>query len=735
MQAGEMSPLEYVNPFICTAGDHGQLDPGATMPFGLVKLCADTYPSGFNGKAHAGYNYDDKRIMGFSHVRVGGVGCEGVGGNILVKPGVGHVDIRPEHYSVIYDKKSESASPGYYKVILGNPAITVELAVTEHVGLHRYTFPKSKTAYIFFDLRRAFTRILRAVCTVVGDNEVAGEISCTNVCDNGKYTIYFSALLSRSFDSFSTWNEEKEYKGVREQSGTNLAAHATLATSENESVLVKVGLSSIDVDGARQDRESEIPGWNFDYVRNEAQAAWDEILSKIEVEGDEEYKMLFYTHLYHAYLIPVNATSSSGRYRGTDKLVHKAEGYTYYNSYTLWDTYRSKYPLFTITEPERMQDIAQSLTDLYKQRKSFGATGFWPVPSVRTEHTIPILLDAYRKGLRSFDFQAAYDGMRKEALKQLPEDLERPGYVPNRVDHTLEYAYNDWCIAQMAKELNEEADYQKFMQRAGFYKNIWHSIHNLFLARDEKGDWLAFPNPEEVGKYAYEGSLWHWMWFVPHDIQGLITLLGGRDKFLQRLRYFFESDLYNHGNEPDLQAAYLFDFAGAPWLTQKYVRKILTQPMRQKYGTHGFLKEVVDERIYKITPDGYLLEMDDDGGTMSSWFVLSAIGFFPVCVGEPVYEIGTPIFEKVVIHLDSKTYTGKRFVITAKDISPSNIFIQSATLNGKEFNQPWIHHKQIVAGGELIFQMGSEPDTKWGTSPSLAPPSMSRQQLRQEEIK
>jgi len=312
--------------------------------------------------------------------------------------------------------------------------------------------------------------------------------------------------------------------------------------------------------------------------------------------------------------------------------------------------------------------------------------------------------------------------MRQEALAQLPEELAKIGYKPKRPDQTLEYAYDDWCVAQMAKALGKEVDFQKFMKRAVFYHNIWDAQLGFFRSRAADGSWLEFPDPTVIDEtYVYEATMWQWRWFVLHDIPGLIKLCGGREGFVEQLDNFFSNDLYNQGNQPDLQAPFLFNYAGAPWLTQKWVHKILAEPMVQKYGTHDFLPEPSAGRIFTNQPKGYLLEMDDDCGCMAAWYVLAAIGLFQVTPGLPVYQIVSPLFEKVTLKLDERFYPGSTFTIKANNLSDKNIYIQSAHLNGNEYNKPWIWHQDIVNGGTMVYEMGPVPNKSWGCNHRVAP--------------
>jgi predicted alpha-1,2-mannosidase len=383
-----------------------------------------------------------------------------------------------------------------------------------------------------------------------------------------------------------------------------------------------------------------------------------------------------------------------------------------------------------------MKDIVRSIFDNYEQASEswfygdenhrphtagFSATGpaaYRPFLNCRNEHMLTVVLDAYTKGIMKTDMETAYTGMRKEILVQMPDKYEAIGYIPARPDQTCELAYDNWCTAQMAQLLNKNDDYQKFMKRALFYRNTWDDSLRFFRARAADGQWLDFPDNPNINreKYTYEGTPWQWRWFVPHDVEGLIGLIGGRDKFVADLDYFFSNDLYQAGNQPDIHAPFLFNYAGAPWLTQKWVSKILTQPMTQLYGSHDFFKEPIHDRIYKATPDGYLLQMDDDYGCMAAWYVLSSMGLFQVCPGQPVYQLSSPIFEKVTLYLDQTFYAGREFTIKARNLSGDNIYIQDAILNGNTYHKAWISHQDIVNGGELILQMGSEPNREWGSA-------------------
>ncbi len=729
--AGSTEPVDYVDPFICTLGDHGQLYPGAVVPFGIVKLCPDTYPSSLTGNgdwAHSGYNYADEHIRGFSHLRKGSSGGTAVFDRmwlISFLPMIGKPDISPEKSATAIDKQSEQASPGIYQVYLRDHKIHVALTVDKHVGFHKYTFPQSQDAHIIIDMG-SNARIQESLIKIIGSDEVVGYL-----VSQGK--IYFYARFSKPFQSFSTW-ERSIQPGEREVKGKKVGAILDFQTDENEIVYVKVGFSTISIDQAGKNLMAEVPDWNFNHTVQRARNGWRSVLNNIVVEGDEEYKKIFYTALYHSFLQPSTTTDVDGRYTGHDKQIHLADGYTHYDNYAFWDSYRTKYPLLSLTAPGKMKDIVRSIIDIYKQSSDHwryideahrphepgfscsGPSGYIPFLNCRNEHMLTVVLDAYVKGIISTDMETAYRGMRKEILVQMPDKYEAIGYIPARPDQTCELSYDNWCVAQMAQRLKKNDDYLKFMKRASFYRNTWDSNLGFFRARAANNDWLDFPENPNINreKYSYEGTPWQWRWFVPHDVPGLIQLIGGHEKFVADLDYFFTNDLYQAGNQPDIQAPFLFNEAGAPWLTQKWVRKILTEPMTQLYGTHNFFDKPIHDRIYKSTPDGYLLEMDDDYGCMAAWYVMSAMGLYQVCPGQPIYQLTAPIFEKVTISLDSTVYPGNAFIIETKKLSKKNIYIQSAALNGKSYNYSWISHQDIVNGGTLTFHMGPEPNKEWG---------------------
>jgi putative alpha-1,2-mannosidase len=670
------TPVDYVDPFICTGGDHGQHFPGPSLPWGMVKLSPDTDP-----RQHSGYDYYWTQLKGFSHVRIGGEGDTGCGGSILMRPGVGDVVAQ-----VAMNKASERAQAGYYAVAFGTPRVEAELTASERVGWHRYTFPATDSAYVLFDLSNSYAKFISSSFAINENKEIVGTVCAANNGDYGRFTVHFNAVCSKPF-SFHLINQNSFALRFRTQAG--------------EKVLFKVGLSSISQAQAGVDRERTAPGWDFDAVAAQARQRWNTVLGRVQLQGDDGYKTLFYTHLYHACLAPVDIESTSGTYMGWDTTVHASRWPGYYAGWSLWDTFRSKYPLLSITEPLALHSMCRSLMTLYTERQSFPDGWHAPYPQIRIDQSSPVLADACVKGIISAaEMQPVWNRFKNDVS-----------------GHPFEKCLDYYAIARVAGRLGMDAECESFLQQAAGYRPLWI---------EQFKDLLNDPQADAVGAGVYEGTKWQYRWFVPHDIQGIIDILGGRDEFRRQLEYFFDNNLYNHGNQPDIQAAYLFDFCGAPWLTQKWVHRILAEPMVQRYGTHGYLKTPYNGLIYKNTPDGYIPEMDDDVGTMSAWYVLSSLGLYAVCPGEPVYEIGTPLFREATIFPDDTGRQSKSFTISAPNVSATNIYIQSAALNGEPLDRPWLRYEEIMAGGRLELVMGAQPNTAWGSAADQAPPSMSR---------
>jgi len=725
----EKRPVDYVDPFICTQGDHGHWLPAALVPFGLVELCPDTWPGSLTADgdfAHSGYDYSDSQIRGFSHIHRGSSG----GGSIHDRAGfislVPFTNVLSDTFFVNpvldFDKKAETASAGYYKTHLTQQNILAELTATVRTGFHRYTFPKGVTVSLFLNSGKRGNSIS---CSLVSPTRVEGAVG----------NRYFVAEFDAPVLETSVWNGEQLESGnaTGAQSGGGLVC--SFGKLKNITLQVKMGLSLTGIEAAGKNLEAECSGWDFASVRREADKAWNDVLSKIKVSGHkEEYKTIFYTALYHTCFLPQILNDVDGKYPGLDKNIHKAEGYNFYSNYAFWDSFRTKYPLYSLWIPGVYRDITKSLRDIYEQAGSWdpfpdndhpphgfcytvrGKDGYQPFSTCRHEHMLMVVADAYMKGLFDFPLEAVYPYMKHEAMIQMPEKYDTIGFIPARPDQTGEYSWDNRMMAQMAKELGKEEDYNYFMNRSEYWRNTWDPSIKYFRARAADGTWLDFPEDPTVNreKYTYEGSKWHWRWNIIHDIPSLIGFFGGKEAFLKELEYFFDNDLYTAGNQIDLHAPYLFNMAGAPWLTQKWVRKILTEPIVQKYGTHNFFPEPIFDRVYKTTPDGYLEEMDCDYGCMAAWYAISAMGLYQICPGNPVYQLTAPIFDQVSIRLDPKIYSGKTFTIKAEKLSKENLYIQAAMLNGKPLTKSWISHDEIVKGGELVYEMGPEPNKQWG---------------------
>ncbi len=658
-------PIDYVDLFICTSGDYGQLDPAATVPYGMVKLGPDTDPGN-----HSGYNYKATKVKGFSHNRIGGVGCRGAGGNLRILPGIGEASSK----AVPFKKDSEKAVPGYYAMTFEN-GIQAELTSTNQTGFHRYTFPASENAFISADFSSSFAGTISASKSVLNENEFTVEVSAKNVCMFGRYTVYYHIWSS------------KPIAGGKEKDGV---FHFPFKTSENEQVTLMVTASSISAEDARKEWKSKTRKLKFEAVAAKAKEEWSNILSKIIVEGKEEYKTIFYTHLYHLFLNPVKSENRSGKFRATDGKLYKSKGYVHYDTWSMWDNFRNKFSLYSIIQPEVSSDICNSLVDLFKYGKPYWSGFYEPTPTVRTEHTVVALLDFYRRGVNKFDIEPVY----QKLIVEIDNISEKSP------DTKLEKSYDYWALSEFAGILGKKADQSLFLDQSHLYKKTWKKY---FLKLDKEADIMH-------AKGLYEGTVWQYRWHVQFDVPGLIELFGGKAKYTENLEYFFDNDLYNHGNQPDIHVPYMFNFSDKPYLTQKWVNKILTKNMVQRYGTHKKWKKPYKGRIYKNSPEGYIPEMDDDEGTMSGWYVLSAMGIYPVLVGDPVFQLSTPIFDKITIKLPEN----KEFVIKTKGFSDESFYVESATLNGKDYSKGYIDHKDIMAGGVFEIKTSKEPNKKWG---------------------
>jgi predicted alpha-1,2-mannosidase len=762
-------PADYVDPFIGT-DFFGHTFPGATLPFAMVQLSPDNDTQGWTYSA--GYAYSDNTIMGFSHTHLSGTGYTGCG-DVLIMPTTGDkIQVVPgpkDNTSIGYRSKfsheNEKASPGYYSVLLDDYNIKVELTTTKRVGFHRYTFPKSSKAPIILDLGHTIGGTSAddiSKITIENDSVVTGVKSSMGV------KVYFAAHFSKPFKYYGTFDAgyytpesgASLFPYKNEELGEKIGAFLTYATEENEQILVKVGISFVSVEGARKNLKAEIDHWNFDQVKQDAEDSWNLELSKLKVNGaGEEKKEIFYTAVYHSLLAQQTSQDVDGKYFGMDNKIHTMENGDFYPSFSCWDTYRTEHPLMTIIAPEHVNDMIKSIVSKTREY------GWFPAQHFRNEfgqgmvgdHLIPIIVDAYMKGYRDFDVDFIYKAMKRKALGVPPapfpssagrsgiSDYISLGYAPynkvtESVPNTLEPAYNDWCIAQMAKDLGKEDDYQLFMQRAGNYKNVFDTETQFFRPKKSDGSWLPELKDHEqeivkTGEHSYykyfdpllvgrrpnrhytESNAWQYLWSVQHDPAGLIDLLGGNETFSQRLHDFYRMTptisppkyvgvvgtigQYVHGNQPSHHVAYLYNYAQKPWLTQQMSRQVMDQ-------------------LYRSGPGG--LCGNEDMGSLSSWYVLSAMGIYPVTPGSTQYAIGSPIFDEISLDLGD----GKKFSFIARNNAPQNLYIQSAKLNDEPFNRTWIDHSEIMKGGTLVFEMGSEPNESWASDPDSTPTSMSK---------
>jgi predicted alpha-1,2-mannosidase len=712
-----------VDPFIGTGG-HGHTYPGATLPFGMVQLSPDTRLTGWDGCS--GYHYSDSVIYGFSHTHLSGTGASDYG-DILFMPTTGSVILDrggPEDTSSGYVSRfrheRETASPGFYSVLLDDYGILVELTATKRVGLHRYIFPASDSSKVIIDLTHR-DRVLESGIRFVNDRELEGYRRSSAWAKDQR--LYFVARFSKSFRSFGISADGTVVEGKREASGADIKAFVNYGTESAEEVTVEVALSAVSCEGARRNLESESPDGDFDRARRAARDEWNRALGRIRIDGGtDEQRTVFCTALYHAMLAPNLFMDVDGAYLGRDLEVHTAEGFDYYTVFSLWDTYRAEHPLFTIIERDRTVDFIKTFLAQYEQG---GLLPVWELAANETYcmigyHGVPVIADAYIKGIRDYDARAALEAMKASATADHfgLDDYMELGYIPSEgegesVSKTLEYAYDDWCIAQVAGELGLEDDYLYYIQRAQSYMNLYDPSTGFMRARFN-GGWYEPFDPYEVNFNYTEANAWQYTFYVPQDVEGLMELMGGMESFDQRLDSLFtaateltgrgQPDItgligqYAHGNEPSQHMAYLYSYAGRPWKTQKRVR------------------EIMDE-LYGSGPDG--LCGNEDCGQMSAWYVLSALGFYPVTPGSDIYVIGTPLFPRAEIDLEGD----KNFVIEAEGVSSENIYIQSATLNGIPYTKSYLRHADIIRGGTLIFEMGPEPNMEWGTGEGNIPRS------------
>ena len=747
-------PTDYVNPFIGAstnvdaAGAYhglGKTFPGATTPWGMVQVSPNTITGGDNS---SGYSYEHTTIEGFAFTQMSGVGWFGDLGNFLVMPTTGPLKLVAgkenndsiDGYRSTYDKATETARAGYYAVKLDDYQIQAECSATPHCGILRFTYPANPLSRIQVDLaRRVGGTSTEQYLKVVDDHTVKGWMRCTpdgggwgNGEGNVDYTVYFYARFSKPLDDFGCWSADipdswsrkrddvtsvpylqrvaqaPVQKGKTEMQGKHLGFYAEFPTTEGEAVELKVGISFVDMEGAENNFQREIASKSFDQVRREADELWNRELSRIRIAGGTaDEKTVFYTSLYHTMIDPRTYTDVDGRYIGGDLKPHVADSaFVKHTIFSGWDVFRSQFPLQTLINPRLVSD---ELNSLISQAEQSGREYFerWELLNAYSgcmlgNPALSVLADAYAKGIRTFDAEKAFRYAVNTSRLFGNDSL---GYTPGSqsIAKTLEYAYTDWCVSRLAADLGKEAESQLFYQKGQAYRNLFDSEKGWFRPRNADGSWVEWPQEGRLTEWygCMEANPYQQGWFVPHDVPGMVELMGGREKVLADLKQFFDktpSDFlwnvyYNHANEPVHFVPFLFNQLNEPWLTQKWTRHIC-------------------RKAYFNKVEG--LVGNEDVGQMSAWYVLAASGLHPDCPGNPRMQITSPVFDSIEFQLDPAYYPGKTFTVIAHDNSPENLYIQKALLNGQEYNKSYLDFADIVAGGKLELYMGSEPNEQWG---------------------
>ena len=708
-----------VNPLIGTDFT-GNTYPGAQVPFGMVQLSPDNGLPGWD--RISGYFYPDSTIAGFSHTHLSGTGAGDLY-DISFMPVMVPYKEAPEPLGIHskFDHEDETASAGYYSVILKDYGIKVELTATERAGIQRYTFPEGDAA-VFLDLKKAMNwdATVDTKIEIVDSVTVQGYRFSTGWARDQR--IYFRSRFSRPWDSVVIDTTALIDADTNQPNGKYaMVARFNFKTSEGEQLVISTAISAVDEEGAAKNLAAEVSDNDFDKYLAKAKEMWNKELGRIEVSGDSiNDKVNFYTALYHSMLAPTIYGDVDGRYRGPDKQIHQADGWTNYSTFSLWDTFRASHPLFTYTQPERVNDMVKSFIAFYDQN---GRLPVWNFQGGETDmmigyHAVPVIVDAYLKGIGDFDAEKALEACVKTANIDEYRGIgsyKKNGYVPYDIvdpynaddwsmSRTLEYAYDDYCIARMAEKMGKKEIADEFYNRALNYKNVFNPATGFMQPKATDGSWQPNYSPDEYTPHICESNGWHYLWSVQHDIPGLMALMGGKDKFAARLDEMFtyvpaeNSELpifstgmigqYAHGNEPSHHVIYLYNKAGKPWQTAYYASKVMHE-------------------LYFNAPAG--LCGNEDCGQMSAWYVLSAMGFYPVDAVSGMYEIGTPLFKEMKLHLDN----GNTFIVLAPNVSRENIYVKSVKVNGEEYRKSYITHSQIENGAVVELEMVSEPGSKW----------------------
>ncbi|NDW17620.1 glycoside hydrolase family 92 protein [Dysgonomonas sp. 216] len=730
-QAQTKKVTDYVNPFIGTGAVESSLSgnnyPGATSPFGMVQLSPDTRTE-IDWDKNSGYDYNDKTILGFSHTHMSGTGLADFF-DILFMPVVGNIDestTDPSRFQSKYSHDQESASPGYYQVKLLDYDINAELTTTTRTGFHRYHYPKGKQARLIVNLNHSRkkgswdTQIANAQIRQVDDYTIEGYRAITGWARLRK--VYFYVKFSKPIVRNIMTDGGLIYRDSKVLNSRNMKGVFDFDTEDGKPLLAKIGISATSIANAKNNLNSEIAGWDFDKVKAAADAEWEKELGKIKIEGTEKQKTIFYTGLYHAFIQPNTMSDVNGDYMTTafnNSNVSTSGKGVHYSLFSLWDTYRAVHPLYTLVQQDRTADFVKSMIRQYDTEGYLPVWQLWGQDNycMIGNHAIPVVVDAVMKGIPGLDAEKAYEAVKNSSLTShlnSPFEVwEKYGYMPENIQTqsvsiTLEMAFDDWCVAQLAKKLGKQADYEHFIARSQYYRNLHNGQTKFFQSKDDKGNWIEPFDPLKYGANGgqpfTEGNAWQYYWYVPQDVKDLISLTGGDKAFLNKLDTFFtltdnDGDVnhnasgfigqYAHGNEPSHHVVYLYNYAGQPWKSQLYASQIMKD-------------------LYNTTSAGYA--GNEDCGQMSAWYVFSAMGFYPVNPANGVYVIGSPLLEKAVIEVGN----AKTFTVLAPKNTADDIYIQSVKLNGKKYDNTYILHQDIMNGGVLEFKMGKKP-SKWGT--------------------
>jgi predicted alpha-1,2-mannosidase len=725
--------VNYVNPFIGTGG-HGHTYPGAALPFGMVQLSPDNGTSGWDWCS--GYHISDSVIAGFSHLHLSGTGIGDLAdisvlpvNKEIVPDTIKNGSVYMRKYWSAFSHQSEQAEPGYYSVFLDDPKVKAEMTTSLRTGFHRYSFEEPGKHAIVFDLgfRINWDHPVETMIQLEENGLITGFRRSKGWAAD--QIMYFAARFDQPVKSFKGVVNGEAVNG-KQAEGKSVQGIFSFPEEGQRVVKLKVGLSSASIEGAKKSLENEIRDWDFDRVKKEASDIWEKQLERVTVEtGNLDNKTIFYTALYHSLLAPSLYSDLNDEYTGPDKKVHKTNGDRRYTVFSLWDTFRAAHPLFTLILPEEVPGLINSMLSFYREG---GLLPVWELEGNETNtmigyHSVPVIADAFLKGFTGFDPEEALNAMVKSGMQDTRglNYYKKLGFIPSRkenesVSKALEYAYDDWCISTMARQMGKTKIADEFTQRAYNYRNHFDPSTRFMRGKYENGEWKVPFDPlyseHRFDDYT-EGNAWQYTWFVPQDVKGLIELMGGREGFVEKLDSLFEikeavrgknssADIsgligqYAHGNEPSHHIAYLYNYAGVPWKTQFMVRRILKE-------------------MYHNNPNG--LSGNEDCGQMSAWYILSSMGFYPVNPAEGVYVIGSPLFDKVSFNPGS----GRNFEIIVHNNSDKNVYIQSVKLNNEALNRSFIYHEEILEGGVLEITMGEQPNKELWSAPDASPPSLS----------